>query len=406
MLREDLKDKAKQCFGVVPEWQSDVGFYINTDGTILDGSGESYGNVEGRDSGRRACDHREISDIFGDGESGNDAMLQYMHEGNIRWMPESPGIEMMAEPTDAQYRTIARLVSRNARKGFYVDFVDMMGNNIGEKDFELPRATSVISVIRDHFELKDIIERSKKRIEQLLGLDYKEALAELAQKINERLDEAGFDLLITGLDFTGSRRFGEPKDDSDLDVRMTYESRSGRCREDDVFNCLNDESDPLWLKGYKLDVNPSEGEDVRELIQADSKFRKQRESLTEDTRGALIAKSRSAGPYKDQSRGKNRFERKKWSKVANAVRLYNQIDMNDFFKKDILLVKIPVTGETDDYVVSIKMEGVCAEIANGVKNANGRFEYKSVAQALTKIFNTGNVYVNCTCDDFTYNFSH
>lgn len=80
--------------------------------------------------------------------------------------------------------------------------------------------------------------------------------------------------------------------------------------------------------------------------------------------------------------------------------------MNDFFKKDILLVKIPVTGETDDYVVSIKMEGVCAEIANGVKNANGRFEYKSVAQALTKIFNTGNVYVNCTCDDFTYNFSH
>lgn len=120
----------------------------------------------------------------------------------------------------------------------------------------------------------------------------------------------------------------------------------------------------------------------------------------------MIAKSRSAGQYKDQSRGKNRFDRRRHSKISGAVKSYNQIDMNDFFKKDVLKVKIPVKGETDDYMVSIKLEGVCAEIAKNVKNNNGKFEFRTVVQALTKVFNTGNVYVNCTCDDFRYNFAH
>ena len=53
--------------------------------------------------------------------------------------------------------------------------------------------------------------------------------------------------------------------------------------------------------------------------------------LNEDTRSQLISKSRGAGRYKDQSRGKNRFERKKYSKIANYVKQYNNINMDDFF---------------------------------------------------------------------------
>jgi hypothetical protein len=67
-------------------------------------------------------------------------------------------------------------------------------------------------------------------------------------------------------------------------------------------------------------------------------------TLTEDTRTALISKSRSAGEYKDKSRGKNRFERKKYSKVANTVKQYNNIDMNALLKQDILKVSIPIVG--------------------------------------------------------------
>ena len=128
--------------------------------------------------------------------------------------------------------------------------------------------------------------------------------------------------------------------------------------------------------------------------------------LLEDTRNMLVSKSRTAGQYKNQLRGKNRFERKKYSKIAKTVKQYNQIDMNKFFKQDILEVKIPVVGETDEYTVSVRLEGVVAEIAKNVKNNQNKFEYRTVIQAITKIFNTGNVYVKCSCDDYKYRFAH
>lgn len=129
--------------------------------------------------------------------------------------------------------------------------------------------------------------------------------------------------------------------------------------------------------------------------------------LTEDTRTQLISASRNAGPYKgDTTRGKNRFERKKFSKVSQQVKSYNQINMDDFFKKDLLEINIPVTGETKDYVVTLRLNGVLAEIAKNIKNNSNKFEYRTVLQALTKIFNTTNVYIKCTCDDFKYRFKH
>jgi len=130
------------------------------------------------------------------------------------------------------------------------------------------------------------------------------------------------------------------------------------------------------------------------------------DTLLEDTRSLLINKSRNAGPYKHNVRGKNRFERKKWSKIANTVKQYNQIDMNKLFKEDMLLVRIPVVGETDNYTVSIRMDGVIAEIAKNIKNNKNQFEYRTVLQALTKVFNTANIYVKCSCDDYKYRFAH
>lgn len=129
-------------------------------------------------------------------------------------------------------------------------------------------------------------------------------------------------------------------------------------------------------------------------------------NLNEDTRQQLANASKKAGEYKDKSRGKNRWERKKYSRVANQVKSYNQIDMNDFFKQDILLVKIPVQGENDTYTVTIKLDGVLAEIARHIKSHNNQFEFKTVLQSITKVFNTANVYVKCECLDFKYRFDH
>ena len=130
------------------------------------------------------------------------------------------------------------------------------------------------------------------------------------------------------------------------------------------------------------------------------------ESLKEDTRNLLLNKSRNQGAYKDQSHGKNRFERKKLSKVANTVKEYNKIDMNDLFKNDTLTVNIPVVGETGNYEVTIKMEGVVAELAKNIKNNQNKLEFRSVIQALTKVFNTADIYVRCNCKDYAFNFEH
>ena len=128
--------------------------------------------------------------------------------------------------------------------------------------------------------------------------------------------------------------------------------------------------------------------------------------LDEATRTQLVAQSRNVGQYKDQSRGKTRLDRKKYSKVANAVKSYNEINMNDLWKKDILQVNIPVVGETDEYTVTIKIEGVAAEIQKNIKNNGNKMEFRTIIQALTKVFNTTDVYVRCTCDDFKYRFKH
>ena len=128
--------------------------------------------------------------------------------------------------------------------------------------------------------------------------------------------------------------------------------------------------------------------------------------LDEATRTQLVAQSRNVGKYKDTSRGRNRFERKKYSKVANSVKSYNSIDMNKVFKQDILEVNIPVVGETDEYTVTIKFEGVVAEMQKNIKNNSNKMEFRTIIQSLTKVFNTTDVYVRCTCADFKYRFKH
>lgn len=128
--------------------------------------------------------------------------------------------------------------------------------------------------------------------------------------------------------------------------------------------------------------------------------------LLEANRTSLISQSRNAGEYKNKERGKNRFERKKYSKIANAVKAYNEIDMNSLFKQDILLVNIPVVGENDEYTVTIKLEGVIGEIHKNIKNNSNKLEYRTIIQALTKVFNTSDVYIKCTCPDAKYRFAH
>lgn len=282
---EDLKDKAKEYFGTTNKWK--LAFYMNTDGTWLDGSGRKLGS-SGYD---RAVDHREISDIFDMSITGDESMLAYMREGNIRLKPEAPGFELIEEPTEEQYASLERLISYYD-DNYYVDVDDDNGWSMFSAEHEPTpgHARKTIQGLRNYFRARN------------------------AATV--------------------------------------------------------------------------------------------RESLTEDTRSALVNKSRGKGEYKDKSKGKNRFERRNLSKIANAVKQYNKIDMNNLFKADELKVQIPIIGETDTYNVTVKLKGVIAEMARIMKSNNYKLEYKTALQALTKIFNTTDVYINCTCPDHLYNFAH
>lgn len=177
-------------------------------------------------------------------------------------------------------------------------------------------------------------------------------------------------------------------------------------------------TDEVWVQAavepdylYDIEITGKSGEKLYELgrdmvMVPQWEYKILNEALHEDSRTLLVSKSRSVGPYKNQMRGKNRFERKKHSQIAKTVKQYNKIDMNKLFKEDILEVSIPVTGETDNYTVSIRMDGVVKEIARNIKNNKNTLEFKTIVQSLTKVFNTANIFVKCSCPDYKYRFAH
>ena len=71
--------------------------------------------------------------------------------------------------------------------------------------------------------------------------------------------------------------------------------------------------------------------------------------LLEDSRQQLLTRAKSGANYKgDKSKGKNRYARRTQTSISTSVKEYNQIDMNKFFKKDILDVTVKVHGEVHD----------------------------------------------------------
>ena len=131
-----------------------------------------------------------------------------------------------------------------------------------------------------------------------------------------------------------------------------------------------------------------------------------RKLLLELNRSQLIQKSKKSDSYKDTSKGRNRWERRNHSKIANQVAQYNKIDMNNLFKNDELKVGIEVRGETDTYTVLIRYNGVLKEIQDQIKRNNNKLEFKCVLIALQRVFNSGNVFVSCDCPDFKYRIAY
>lgn len=127
--------------------------------------------------------------------------------------------------------------------------------------------------------------------------------------------------------------------------------------------------------------------------------------LFEDSRNQLISRGKSGQNYKDQSKGKNRFQRRTKSRISASVREYNSIDMNKFFKDNILDVNIVVQGETNKYEVKISFGNILDTLSREIERSNA-INPRIVIRALTSCFNDGNVYIHCSCPDWRYRFDY
>lgn len=125
--------------------------------------------------------------------------------------------------------------------------------------------------------------------------------------------------------------------------------------------------------------------------------------LLEDKRNQLLSKSKIGDNYAiwNQFKGKNRYQRRLYSRLASSVKNFNSIDMNKLFKDDILDVDIDVKGETNVYVVRISFSGILDELHNFL-NTGKQLDRKIISKALVRAFNGDDVYINCTCPDFRY----
>lgn len=163
---------------------------------------------------------------------------------------------------------------------------------------------------------------------------------------------------------------------------------------------LNVEGINIEIPGYKISIyNP------REDSFLDYQSLNESINLNEATKNQMIIKSKSADSYssKNQTKGKNRYERRIYSQMSSNRNQYNKIDMDALFKRDILTIGILVHGETDDYTVTMRFTGICKNIRDELsRKQKDKVNFKIISRALTKAFNNGQIQMNCTCKDAQY----
>ena len=119
--------------------------YMLKDGTYID---LTYG-------GHNRSDHRDISVAFDDSyDTATQCMIEFMKEGNIRLIPESPGIDMIVEPTETQYKALHNYILYWLQKydEFTVDITKENGDVAISKTFkEFFSVDDVLKFIKNYF---------------------------------------------------------------------------------------------------------------------------------------------------------------------------------------------------------------------------------------------------------------
>ena len=130
--------------------------YLLPNGKMLNFCGS-----KGQHYGMRGNDHRDIGQIYAV-KQGSEAMNAFIADGNIRVMAETPGVDIIKEPTTEQYNMIRNMARRFADEEYFsVDFSDEQGNNVGNLEYDgTVNPSRVVNDIREYFRTGEIREQS------------------------------------------------------------------------------------------------------------------------------------------------------------------------------------------------------------------------------------------------------
>ena len=156
------RDLAVEHYGTTEDYARAA--YLLPDGRMLD-------FTDGNAGEKRGLDHRNIQNVFGPAELGPDAtqasyLNTFIREGNVRIMPEGPGVDISAEvkPTAAQYERIAEMADTLGvqNRKFSVDLSDADGKQIATRQYEgRVRGSDVVNDIKAFYRDGGMTERSE-----------------------------------------------------------------------------------------------------------------------------------------------------------------------------------------------------------------------------------------------------
>lgn len=282
--------------------------YMLPDGKLLDFSGKR----EGGPRGYRSMDHRSISRIYpslnSDDGMGTDKLIRFVSEGNIRLMPELPGIEISAEKplTNEQYSGIRRMIQTLADDYMSVDIMAEKGNIAGHLEYEgTVRPDRVINDLKHYYETGEVREQGLSAYYQKWSEDqfslFDEKTGRLHPELQRRIDEAeklkgDLKRFFSGGDYSEHGITDEMIEDS-LDINLYAAAGESDADVDNVFMALNEIS---------KDIGRDEREKVYELMRGLTRHMKASQAARWQGYGNRNDKAPNEG-FADWNRAKDGF---------------------------------------------------------------------------------------------------
>jgi len=265
LSEEDYRRKqAVKEFGYTGDYR-EAG-YMLPNGRLLNFTGE-----KGMHRGKRGQDHRNISTVYASTDmQGGKAMYDFMRNGNIRVIAETPGIDIIKEPTASQYAQIRDMVRRFAGEEYFnVDLTDEKGFTIDSIEYDgRVNADKVVNDIKHYFRTGEVPQQST--VSQFhfskaeIDNRYQQAVesgntAEQQELVDQAAEAAGYTMKVYHGTPTGG--FTQFRDWSYFTENKAYADRYNHASASSIRAYAVDETQPMT---YELYMNPGRVFDTRD----------------------------------------------------------------------------------------------------------------------------------------------